>query len=114
VSTVRAFLHNRSDKSDLRRRDQEILRLANSEALCFYVFMRTTIDLPDELFRRAKAAAAVQGIKLREFVTTALERALQQGSNSGSRKRVKLPLIKGNGSSRVNPSREQLDASLWD
>jgi hypothetical protein len=87
-------------------------QIANSGALCFYVFMRTTIDLPDELFRRVKAAAAVQGIKLREFVTTALERALQQGSNSRSRKRVKL--IKGNGSSRVNPSREQLDASLWD
>jgi hypothetical protein len=76
--------------------------------------MRTTIDLPDELFRHVKAAAAAQGIKLREFVTAALERALQTGSDTRPRKRVKLPLVKGSGTSRINPSREQLDASLWD
>ena len=76
--------------------------------------MRTTIDLPDELFRHVKAAAASQGIKLREFVATALERALQKGSNSRPGKRVKLPLVKGSGTSRINPSHEQLDGSLWD
>lgn len=38
--------------------------------------MRTTIDLPDPLFRRAKKAAAEQGVPLREIVVRALERAL--------------------------------------
>jgi hypothetical protein len=35
--------------------------------------MRTTIDIPDALFRRAKQAAARQGGTLREVVVRALE-----------------------------------------
>jgi len=34
--------------------------------------VRTTIDLPDELFRRAKKAAAAEGVTLREVVVRAL------------------------------------------
>lgn len=34
--------------------------------------MRTTIDLPDALFRRAKQAAAREGLTLRELVVRAL------------------------------------------
>ncbi len=34
--------------------------------------MRTTIDLPDELFRRTKATAALRGMSLKEFVAAAL------------------------------------------
>jgi hypothetical protein len=38
--------------------------------------MRTTIDLPDALFRRAKAAAAQAGSSLRDLVVRALEAQL--------------------------------------
>ncbi|REJ73537.1 MAG: hypothetical protein DWQ36_07045 [Acidobacteria bacterium] len=38
--------------------------------------MRTTIDLPDELLRQVKARAAVQGMKLKEYVTEALRESL--------------------------------------
>ena len=34
--------------------------------------MRTTIDIPDQLFRRVKQAAAEQGVALREIVLRAL------------------------------------------
>jgi predicted transcriptional regulator len=34
--------------------------------------MRTTIDLPDDLFRRAKAIAALRGATLKDLVTDAL------------------------------------------
>ncbi|HWB95300.1 MAG TPA: hypothetical protein VG672_01320 [Bryobacteraceae bacterium] len=34
--------------------------------------MKTTLEIPDNLFRRAKSAAAEQGIPLRELVTEAL------------------------------------------
>ena len=34
--------------------------------------VRTTIDIPDQLFRRAKKAAAEQGVALREIVLRAL------------------------------------------
>ena len=38
--------------------------------------MKTTLDIPDPVFRRAKARAAEQGQKLREFVTEALQEKL--------------------------------------
>ena len=42
--------------------------------LCFCVFIRTTIELPDLLLKRAKACAAMRGIKLRRLFAEALER----------------------------------------
>jgi hypothetical protein len=34
--------------------------------------MRTTLEIPDEIFRRAKSKAAELGIPLRQFVTEAV------------------------------------------
>jgi hypothetical protein len=76
--------------------------------------MRTTVDLPDPLFKRVKAEAALRGIKLRDFISRALEQALPVGSPQAGSRKVKLPLIKGDGSRRIDPTREELDASLWD
>jgi hypothetical protein len=41
--------------------------------------MKTTLEIPDALFRRAKAAAAEQGIPLRELVSQALAEKLRAG-----------------------------------
>jgi len=38
--------------------------------------MRTTIDLPDSLFRKAKATAALRGLKLKELLTLFVENGL--------------------------------------
>lgn len=38
--------------------------------------MRTTIDIPEELLRRAKAEAALRGIRLKDYVTEALRQVL--------------------------------------
>lgn len=35
--------------------------------------MKTTLEIPDNLFRRAKSAAAQRGVPLREFVTEAVK-----------------------------------------
>lgn len=40
--------------------------------------MRTTIDLPDELFRRVKARAARDGVKLKDLITSYVEQGLTQ------------------------------------
>ena len=40
--------------------------------------MKTTVDLPDELHRRAKAAAALRGRKFRELVAEGLARVLDE------------------------------------
>jgi len=39
--------------------------------------VKTTLEIPDTLFRRAKSAAAHQGISMRELVTGALEEKLR-------------------------------------
>ena len=35
--------------------------------------MKTTLEIPDAIFRKAKASAAERGIPLRQFVTEAME-----------------------------------------
>jgi hypothetical protein len=42
--------------------------------------MKTTLELPDELFRSAKARAAQEGISLKEYVAAALREKLGQAS----------------------------------
>ena len=77
--------------------------------------MRTTVDLPDPLFKRVKAEAALRGMKLRDFIARSLEQALSGGGSRETRsRRVKLPLVKGDRKRRIDPTREELDASLWD
>jgi len=41
--------------------------------------MRTTIDLPDSLLRQAKARAALEGLTLKELITSYVVQGLQQG-----------------------------------
>ena len=38
--------------------------------------MKTTIEMPDALFRRAKAAAALQGLSMKEWLTNLLRREI--------------------------------------
>jgi len=41
--------------------------------------MKTTLEIPDPMFRRAKATAAERGQSLRTFVTEALQEKLARG-----------------------------------
>jgi hypothetical protein len=41
--------------------------------------MKTTLELPDQLFRKAKATAAERGQSLKEFVAEALQDKLAAG-----------------------------------
>jgi hypothetical protein len=54
--------------------------------------MRTTIDLPDPLFRKTKAVAALRGSSMKDLIIHAVEREVSQPSPVKP-KRVKLPLI---------------------
>lgn len=55
--------------------------------------MRTTIDLPDDLFRHVKSKAALRGETLKEFIRAAVEKEISTEAPATSH-RVKLPLIK--------------------
>jgi hypothetical protein len=67
--------------------------------------MRTTLDLPDPVFRDLKIRAAQQGVKLKElverYIVDGLERPI--GEELSSPVRSALPVFRMPGSS-VNPS----------
>jgi hypothetical protein len=82
--------------------------------LCEYVFMRTTIDLPDALFRRTKATAALRGSTMKELIVRAVEREIaQQGSSKKApARRVKLPLLHLKGGRKLDLSNFDFDDLL--
>jgi hypothetical protein len=47
--------------------------------------MKTTLEIPDPIFRRAKSAAAQRGIPLRQFVTEAVREKLRTPSSSADK-----------------------------
>ena len=57
--------------------------------------MRTTIDLPDALYRKAKATAALRGTSMKQLIVRAVDADLNVSmSVSGKPRRVKLPVIR--------------------
>ena len=58
--------------------------------------MRTTIDIPDPLFRRTKALAAMRGSSIKELVVGALEREVNGRESSVTTsppRRVRFPVV---------------------
>jgi hypothetical protein len=55
--------------------------------------MRTTVELPPELFRRAKARAAARGESLKTLLTRAVAAEVGRDRGTVVRRRVKLPLF---------------------
>ena len=47
------------------------------------VSMKTTLEVPDELFRQAKATAASSGLSLKTFITEALRAKLDRDKDAG-------------------------------
>jgi hypothetical protein len=58
--------------------------------------MRTTLELPDELFRQVKATAAIKGTTIKELLTQYVETGLRQSDapSAPHGKRSTLPVIK--------------------
>lgn len=56
--------------------------------------MRTTIELPESVYRKGEKAARIQGVTIEEFIVRAFERELKSEPDTASHgKRVTLPLI---------------------
>lgn len=71
--------------------------------------MRTTLELPDELLKRAKIEAVERGVSLKELIGTALARELAPDSAVPRRpRRVSFPIF----SSRAPGSLELTGADL--
>lgn len=54
--------------------------------------MRTTLDLPDDLLRRAKIAAVERGSNLRQLVTDALRHELEGVAPASRRRMTEAPI----------------------
>lgn len=54
--------------------------------------MRTTIDLPDPVFRELKAVAARRGTSLKEIIRLAVEEEIRKAERPAGR-RLKFPIL---------------------
>jgi hypothetical protein len=72
--------------------------------------MRTTVDLPEDVFRAAKAHAAARGETLKEFLTRAVTHELGSAVAPRKHTRVALPLVKSKAKRRVNITNEDIEA----
>ncbi len=80
--------------------------------------MKTTLEIPDLLFRRAKSAAAERGIPLRQLVTEAVQEKLKLMSQEKPWMKHfgKLKHLHGESKQiqkRVEETFERLDREIW-
>lgn len=54
--------------------------------------MRTTVDLPDDLYRQAKSEAALRGRRLRDLLEEGLRQVLGLPVRTPGARRVEFPL----------------------
>ena len=85
-------------------------------SLCKYAFMRTTLDLPGDLLREAKAKAVLEGSTLKKLLTRYIESGLRQMpelSRRGS-ERSPLPVIPRCGKRSIPNLTPELQAEIED
>jgi hypothetical protein len=76
--------------------------------------MRTTLDLPDDLFRQVKAKAAMEGASLKALLRRYIESGLRQPPEPAAhtQKRSRLPVIKARSSKHIPNLTPELQATL--
>jgi hypothetical protein len=55
--------------------------------------MRTTVDIPDMLYRQLKTRAATEGRSVKELILRGVQGELREGEVK-QRRRVKLPIVR--------------------
>jgi hypothetical protein len=63
--------------------------------------MRTTVDIPDPVYRRLKSRAASEGSSAKELILRGVEQVLRERKRK-SRRRVKLPIVRSKRPGRVD------------
>ena len=62
--------------------------------LCKDGFIRTTLDIPEDLFRKTKATAALRGSSVKDLIVQAIEKEVGSAVQAGAGKRVAFPLVR--------------------
>lgn len=82
--------------------------------------MKTTVEIPDVIFHRAKSLAAAHGIPLRAFVTEAVKDKVAAETKAGERpwlkhmgklKRLHKETVRIN--RLIEEDSEKIDAEMW-
>ena len=69
--------------------------------------MRTTVDIPDPVYRRLKAKAAHQGCSVKQLVLRGVERELGPQA-PGKQRRIRLPIVKSRQPGTLALTNEQI------
>lgn len=77
------------------------MKKENYPYLCEYGFMRTTVEIPDALFRRTKAVAALRGSSLKDLIVQAIEKEVSSPKPERVH-RVQLPLVPARKGKKLN------------
>lgn len=67
--------------------------------------MRTTVDIPDALYRRLKSSAAEQGCSVKELIMRGVESQLDNRNRSN---RVRLPIVRSKRSGALHLTNERI------
>ena len=73
--------------------------------------MRTTVDIPDPVYRKLKAKAALEGSTVKDAILHAVSREL---SGSLPKRRIKCPLIHSKEKGRLNLQNAQIYDLLFE
>jgi len=73
--------------------------------------MRTTVDLPDSLFRQVKSRAALRGSTLKDFIQDALREAVTS-NRKDRRRKISLPLIRSKHPGTLHLTNADIEAYL--
>ncbi len=67
--------------------------------------MRTTVDLSEDLYRKAKAISALQGVSLKQLITRAVAREIENYPITAEHNRIEFPLVRSSrpGSAKITP-----------
>jgi hypothetical protein len=75
--------------------------------------MRTTIEIPDDLFRRTKATAALRGSTMKDLIIHALEREFAKHTEyKKGRPTTKLPVMPWKGKKKLDLTNFNFDDLL--
>jgi len=69
--------------------------------------VKTTVELPDLLFKRVKARAVIEGVKLKDYIARALQRSIDGGSGRGAR--IEKPPVVLRGRRKSIPARSNAE-----
>jgi hypothetical protein len=74
--------------------------------------MRTTVDIPDDIYRELKIKAALEGRPLREIVLRGIERELGPTETQPSRAKFHIPVISSAQPGTLRLTNEDIDDIL--